>query len=119
MIVGAFSQGPMEFAVSCRDREFVDARMSRIHQPLIVEFPILVPVSAEAVPGIIVVFVCESNGNPALGDAEFRRHLVGVHQPVISGHRVRLSQGCRFDRAQGAFRRRNISFEVRLIGGIN
>src|SRR5579862_7587337 len=63
MFVRAPSQGPMKLTVSLFDRQFIDARVARIHQTLFVEFPILVAVSAEPVSRVIVVFVCEAHCN--------------------------------------------------------
>src|SRR5947207_9089291 len=60
MLVGPQSQWPMELAIGRRDRQFVDARMSRVHQALFVKLPILIPVGAKPVSRIIVVLICET-----------------------------------------------------------
>lgn len=51
----------MELPVCFRDGKLIDARMPCVHQPLAVEFPILVSVSTEPGPRIIVIFVCKAH----------------------------------------------------------
>jgi hypothetical protein len=41
--------------------------MTYFHQSVFVEFPILVAMSAEPLPLLVVVFVAKSNGNAILG----------------------------------------------------
>ena len=57
MIVWAPSQRPVEFAVGFSDGQLVDACVPRIHQPLIVEFPIFIAVRAKPVSGVVVVLI--------------------------------------------------------------
>src|SRR5436309_3818833 len=52
---------PMEFAFGFLDRQVIDAGMAMPHQAILVEFPVLVPVSAEPVAGIVAVFIGEAH----------------------------------------------------------
>src|SRR5271165_4253612 len=68
MFVWAPSQWPMELAIGGWNGKFVDARVSRIHQSLFVEFPILISVGTVPVARIIVIFIGESNGDTILAE---------------------------------------------------
>ena len=53
----------MKLAVRFGDGMFVDARDAPAHQPIRVELPILIAISAKPVAAIIVVFVSKTNGD--------------------------------------------------------
>jgi len=66
VLVWASTQRPMKLAIGGQDWEFIDTRVSGIHQPQIIEFPILVPIGTVPVAGVIVIFIGKSNSNPVL-----------------------------------------------------
>src|SRR5829696_1822044 len=54
---------PVELPLWLADRQVIDAGVSLTHQPVLVEFPVLVAVGAEPVSRIVVVFVGEPDRN--------------------------------------------------------
>jgi hypothetical protein len=54
----------MKFAFDFPDREVVHAGEPPPHETVVVEFPVLVPISAKPVERIIVPFISEADGNP-------------------------------------------------------
>jgi len=66
VLVWASTQRPMKLAIGGHDWEFINTRVSGIHQPQIIEFPILVPIGTVPVAGVIVIFIGKSNSNPVL-----------------------------------------------------
>lgn len=61
MAGGTRSGGPQEFAVFGGDRHIVDAGFPAAHQPIVIEFPLLVAVRAKPMAGIIVALILEAN----------------------------------------------------------
>ena len=66
MIIGPSAQGPVVLALGFADRQIVDAGMARIHQSLVIEFPVLISVGSEPVSRVVVVFVCKAYCDPVL-----------------------------------------------------
>jgi len=66
MIVGSATEGPMIFAFVFANGQVVDAGDPAAHVAIVVKFPVLISVGAEPVPGIIVPFVGESDGDAIL-----------------------------------------------------
>src|SRR6185503_17886271 len=64
MIVGAAPEWPMVFALRLPDRQIVDAGVPCFHEALLAEFPVLIPVRAIPLPGVVVPFVRETHGDP-------------------------------------------------------
>src|SRR6266545_1041109 len=64
MAVRATPQRPVIVALGFRDGKVVDARVPHAHQPLLVEFPVLVAVGPEPVARVIVMLVSEADGDP-------------------------------------------------------
>src|SRR5688572_131173 len=63
MVVGASAERPMEFALARRDRQVIDARDAALHEPAIVELPVLVAVGAIPLAAIVTPFIRKPNGN--------------------------------------------------------
>jgi len=66
MIIGASSESPVELSLILSDPEFIDACVSRVHQPFRVEFPILIAVGPKPIARIIVILVGKPDGNPVV-----------------------------------------------------
>jgi hypothetical protein len=78
MIVGTSPKRPMELPFGFRDWEFVDAGMPRMHQPITIEFPILIPISSKPIAGVIVILVGKTNSNPIIQKGPYL-----LDQPVV------------------------------------
>src|SRR5579859_3389481 len=61
MVVGAAPERPVELAVGLGDRMLVDAGMTMAHQPVMVEFPVLVAIGAEPLAAVVVKFIGEAH----------------------------------------------------------
>ena len=66
MFIGASSEGPMELSLILNDREFIDACVSRMHQPFRVEFPVFIAVGPKPIARVIVILVGKPDGNPVV-----------------------------------------------------
>ena len=66
MIIGPATLRPMEFAVYLFDRTIVDAGDTAMHEPLGVEFPVLVAVGAIPGSSVVAPFIAETDGNPVV-----------------------------------------------------
>ena len=60
-----YPERPMEFPLRLPDGHVVDAGVAVVHDALGIEFPVLVPVGAKPVSGIIVPLVREADRDPA------------------------------------------------------
>ena len=56
----------MELSLILNDREFIDACVSRMHQPFRVEFPVFIAVGAKPITRVIVILVGKPDGNPVV-----------------------------------------------------
>src|SRR5208283_1813128 len=63
MLIGPAPEGPAVLPLLIPDRQVVDAGDAQSHQPLIVEFPVLVPVASIPLAAVIVPFVGKPHGN--------------------------------------------------------
>ena len=63
MIVGSSAERPEKPAVGLRDRQIVDAGDASAHQPVVVEFPVLIAVAAEPVTAVVVPLIGEAHGD--------------------------------------------------------
>src|SRR5215471_3040340 len=92
MIVGATPQRPTVFALAFFDGEVVDARNAHAHQAFLVEFPVLVAVTAVPEAAVVVPFVREAHGDPVLAESPhfFDQAIVELAIP--------LARQKRFDR---------------------
>src|SRR5690348_13330927 len=89
MIVGPAAQRPVVFALALPDRQVVDAGDAQAHQPLGVEFPVLVAVAAEPVAAVVVPFIGEADGDAVLAEGpDF------LDQPVVELTRPFALQEC-------------------------
>ncbi len=68
----------MVFAFALADRQIIDAGDAQAHQPILVEFPILVAIAAEPVTAVVVPFIRE-----ACGDAVVAKRPEFLDQPVV------------------------------------
>src|SRR5947209_2555148 len=59
--IGTAAKRPMIFAVTFLDRKIVDAGNAQAHQPVLVEFPILVAIAAVPVAAVVVPFIGEAH----------------------------------------------------------
>jgi hypothetical protein len=66
MVIGTTTEGPKILAIFLSDWQIVNAGDASGHEPMPIEFPILVPIGSEPVSAIIVPFVREPNGDPIL-----------------------------------------------------
>src|SRR5689334_6252798 len=66
MIVGASAERPMILAIGFPDRQVVDAGDPKPHQALRVEFPVLVAVTAEPGPAVVVPLIGKAHRNTVL-----------------------------------------------------
>ena len=78
MIVGTATKRPVISALAFLDRKIIDTGDPQAHQAAFVEFPILVAITAEPVPAVIVPFIGEANR-----DAVFPESPDFLDQPVI------------------------------------
>ncbi len=78
MIIRPAPQRPVEFAVCLFDRQIVDAGEAPLHQPLSVEFPILIAVGTKPVAAVVMPFIGEANSDPVAGEGPEL-----LDQPVI------------------------------------
>jgi len=70
MVGGAGAERPEVFSVGLFDRQVVDARQTPPHQPVLGELPILIAIGTEPVAGIVVPFIREPDGDPAVREAQ-------------------------------------------------
>jgi hypothetical protein len=79
----------MKLSVANLDGQLVDARMPLVHQSLSVELPILVPIGAKPITGIIVVLICEPHGNASLvkGPQFLDESIIQLPDPLPSKER--------------------------------
>ena len=66
MFIGASSKGPVELSLILSDPEFIDACVSRMHQPFRVEFPVFIAVGPKPIARVIVILVGKPDGNPVV-----------------------------------------------------
>src|SRR3977135_2038272 len=78
MIVGPPAERPMILALGRLDRQVVDAGDAKPHQPVLVELPVLVAVTSEPAPAVVVPFIGE-----AYRDAVGVKGPYFLDQPVI------------------------------------
>jgi hypothetical protein len=60
VIIRTSSQRPAVFSVRFPDREIVDARVANAHQPIFVEFPVLVAISPEPIACVVMPLIREA-----------------------------------------------------------
>ena len=89
MIIRPAAERPVEFPFVLADRQVVDARMPKGHQPVVVELPVLVAVRTEPVSGVVVPLIGEADG-----DAVAREGPQFLDQPVIKLARPLAGQEC-------------------------
>jgi len=78
MFIGASSEGPMELSLILNDREFIDACVSRMHQPFRVEFQFHCRRRETNYPSIVIL-VGKPDGNPVVQKSQIS---------LIAGSRV-------------------------------
>jgi hypothetical protein len=78
MVVGATSERPAIFAVRLANRKVIDTRKAQAHEAVFVEFPILISVRSEPIPGVIVPFVGKAHG-----DAIVRKSPEFLDQTIV------------------------------------
>lgn len=63
MTIRSPSERPEELAIGLGDRQVVDAREPALHEPVLVEFPVLIAVGAVPIPRVVVPLVGETHGD--------------------------------------------------------
>jgi hypothetical protein len=66
MIIRAAAERPVVLAFTLLDREIVNAGDTKAHQPVLVEFPILIAVAAEPIAAVVVPLIGEAHGDAVL-----------------------------------------------------
>src|SRR5260370_33873144 len=66
VIVGATPQRPVILTFVLFDWQVIDAGDTQVHQPVLVELPVLVAIAAEPIAAIVVPFVSEANRDSVL-----------------------------------------------------
>src|ERR1044072_5987321 len=61
MTVGPPAERPVIFAVLGPDRQIVDAGDAKPHQPMFVEFPVLVAITSKPAAAVVVPFIGEAH----------------------------------------------------------
>src|ERR1044072_681263 len=61
MTVGPPAERPVIFAVLGPDRQIVDAGDTKPHQPVFVEFPVLVAITSKPAAAVVVPFIGEAH----------------------------------------------------------
>src|SRR5712664_1685190 len=84
MIIGTTAQWPTILALGFLDRKIVDACVPCAHQTVLVELPVLVAIGPEPVPGIVVPFVREPNGDTISveGPKLFNQAVIELLRPL-------------------------------------
>src|SRR6202008_4310860 len=62
-IVGTAAELPMIFALTLLDRQIVDAGNAQTHQPVLVEFPVLVAVAAIPAAAVVMPLIGKTDCN--------------------------------------------------------
>src|ERR1051325_397306 len=86
MLIGPPAQGPVVFALACSHRQIVDARDATLHEPALIELPVLVAVGAIPVAGIVMPLVGETNCNAIAltGPELFDQPILQLLRPFTS-----------------------------------
>src|SRR5450631_3105499 len=66
VLVGTAPQRPVIFAFALRNRQIVDARNSKSHQAVFVEFPVFIAVAAKPMAAVVMPLVGKSHGDSIL-----------------------------------------------------
>src|SRR5215471_4068733 len=66
MIVRATAERPMVFALALLDRKVVDAGDAKPHQAVLIELPVLVAVTAEPAPAVVMPLIGEAHRDAVL-----------------------------------------------------
>ena len=57
-------QRPMKLPLRLLDRQIINARISMMHNPALIELPILIPIRPEPVPRVIMALISKPHRNP-------------------------------------------------------
>ena len=100
MIAGAAAERPVIFPLALLDRQVVDAGDAQSHQPVLVEFPVLVAVAAEPIPAVVVPLIGKPNRDAVLakGPDLFDQPVVELAAPFAC--QERLDSGAALRRAR-------------------
>lgn len=63
VIVGTTTCRPMKIALAIANRDVVDARNASLHEPTLVEFPVLVAVGTESLARVVMPLVGKAQGD--------------------------------------------------------
>src|SRR5215472_12813389 len=66
VIVGTATQRPVILAFALLDWQVIDAGDAQVHQPMLIELPVLVAIAAEPIAAIVVPLVGEANRDSVL-----------------------------------------------------
>jgi hypothetical protein len=66
VIVGAATQRPVILAFAFPDWQVIDAGDAQVHQAVLIEFPVLVAITAEPISAIVVPFISEADRDSVL-----------------------------------------------------
>src|SRR5205809_888566 len=68
MVVRPPSERPMEFALALHDRQIVDAGEAALHQPVRIEFPVLVAIGPIPMTAVVVPLIGKAHCDPIVGE---------------------------------------------------
>ena len=68
VIVGTATQRPVILAFTLLDWQVIDAGDAQVHQPMLIELPVLVAIDAEAIAALVVPLVGEANRDSVLAE---------------------------------------------------
>src|SRR5579883_2390759 len=90
MIIRPPPQRPMIFAVVFLNGQIVDACDPDSHQPVLVEFPILITVAPEPIAAVVMPFIGETHSNAivAIGPNLFNQTVIELARPFASEKRL-------------------------------
>jgi hypothetical protein len=92
MVIGAPAERPVVLALALADKRIVDASEPHAHEPLLVEFPILVAVAAVPLAPIVVPLVRKTHGNPVLATTPYLLDQTVVQLAIPFSDQERLDR---------------------------
>src|ERR1700751_3708488 len=89
MIIRTAPWCPVILPLRLLDWQIVDASKPPEHQPVLIEFPILIAIRAEPVPGVIVLFIGKTHGDTVSLERPklFDQPIVQLFRPFASEKR--------------------------------
>ena len=79
MVIWTTAEHPVIFALWIQNRDVVAGRKPRGHEPLTVEFPVLIAVGAIPVIRLVVPLVSEAYGDPVSGQMALEYQVIAMY----------------------------------------